>query len=42
MPKLLEQLRAHLRVRHCSLRTEEAYVYWIIQFIFFPSQTTPE
>ena len=24
-PKLLDQLRAALRVRHCSRRTEEAY-----------------
>lgn len=34
-PKLLEQLRSALRVRHYSRRTEEAYCYWVRRFIFF-------
>ena len=32
-PKLLDQVRAELRKRHYSLRTEEAYVGWIRQYI---------
>ncbi len=27
-PKLLEQMRAEIRVRHYSIRTEEAYLDW--------------
>lgn len=34
-PKLLDQLRADLRARHYSLRTEEAYIKWIRQYIRF-------
>ena len=28
-PRLLDQVREALRVRHYSLRTEESYVQWI-------------
>jgi Phage integrase, N-terminal SAM-like domain len=34
-PKLLDQVRQAIRVRHYSLRTEEAYVQWIKRFILF-------
>jgi len=34
-PKLLDRLRAACRVRHCSLRTEEAYAAWVVRFIRF-------
>jgi len=34
-PKLLEQVRAELRLRHYSIRTERAYVQWIIRFVRF-------
>lgn len=34
-PKLLEQLRAQLRVKHYSLRTEQTYVHWVKKFIHF-------
>ena len=34
-PKLLDQLRAALRVRHCSRRTEEAYAHWVARYIRF-------
>lgn len=34
-PKLLDQLRSALRVRHYSKRTEETYCYWVRKFIFF-------
>ena len=31
-PKLLEQYRERLRVKHYSLRTEEAYLHWARRF----------
>ncbi|WP_374590974.1 integron integrase [Aquabacterium sp.] len=31
--RLLDQLREMIRYRHYSLRTEEAYVYWVRQFV---------
>ncbi len=34
-PKLLDRVRAAIRSRHYSRRTEEAYVHWIKRFIFF-------
>lgn len=34
-PRLLDRLRRQLRVQHCSLRTEEAYVHWCRAFIRF-------
>ncbi len=34
-PKLLDRLRAACRVRHYSLRTEEAYAAWGVRFIRF-------
>jgi integron integrase len=40
-PKLLDQVRHELRVRHYSLRTEEAYVQWIRRFILFHDKRHP-
>lgn len=40
-PKLLDQVRNVCRVKHYSLRTEEAYVSWIKQFIFFHNKRHP-
>ena len=34
-PKLLEQMRRAIRVRHYSLRTEEAYLNWVRRFFAF-------
>ena len=34
-PRLLDQLRAAIRVRHYSIRTEESYVRWVREFILF-------
>ena len=31
-PRLLDQVRAAIRARHYSRRTEEAYVHWIRRF----------
>ena len=32
-PRLLDQVRARLRLRHYSRRTEQAYLYWIRRYI---------
>ena len=32
-PRLLDQVQSVIRVRHYSRRPEEAYTYWIRQFI---------
>lgn len=32
-PRLLDEVRRRLRVKHYSLRTEQAYVYWIRRYI---------
>ena len=32
-PKLLDQVRARIRVKHYSIRTEQAYVDWIKRFM---------
>ncbi|MFT4199025.1 MAG: integron integrase [Pseudoxanthomonas sp.] len=32
-PRLLEQVRARMRLKHYSLRTEQAYLYWIRRYI---------
>jgi len=40
-PKLLDQVRAALRVRHMSYRTEQTYVHWIKRFIFFHNRKHP-
>ena len=40
-PKLLERMRAHLRTRHYSIRTEEAYLDWARRFILFHGKRHP-
>ncbi|MDQ3749428.1 MAG: phage integrase N-terminal SAM-like domain-containing protein, partial [Acidobacteriota bacterium] len=35
MSKLLDQVRAVLRTRHYSYRTEKTYIEWILQYIRF-------
>jgi len=34
-PKLLDQVRDKIRVKHYSIRTETQYVQWIRRFILF-------
>ena len=34
-PRLLDVVRARIRARHYSLRTEKAYVFWIRRFVRF-------
>jgi hypothetical protein len=41
-PRLLDRVRWHLRVKHYSIRTEEAYVDWIRRYILFHSKRHPE
>lgn len=40
-PKLLDQVRDAIRVRHYSIRTEQAYTLWIKQFILFHNKRHP-
>lgn len=40
-PRLLDEVRNVLRVRHYSIRTEEAYVQWIKRFIYFHNKKHP-
>jgi integrase len=40
-PRLLDQLRQALRVRHLSRRTEDAYVEWARRFILFHGKRHP-
>lgn len=39
--KLLDQVRDRLRALHCSLRTEDAYVFWIRRYILFHGKRHP-
>ena len=41
-PKLLDQVRNRLRVKHYSLRTEGAYLGWIRRFILFHNKRHPQ
>lgn len=40
-PKLLDQLRDRIRVKHCSIRTETQYVQWVRRFILFHGKRHP-
>ena len=40
-PKLLDRVRWHLRVKHYSIRTEQAYVDWIRRYILFHGKRHP-
>ncbi len=39
--KLLDQVRDTIRLKHYSIRTEEAYVNWIRRFILFHGKRHP-
>ena len=41
MPRLLEQVQNLIRTRHYSYRTEQTYIYWIKQYIFFHGKRHP-
>jgi integron integrase len=40
-PRLLDQVRVATRLRHYSVRTEQAYVHWAKQFILFHGKRHP-
>lgn len=40
-PKLLDRMRAEIRVRHYSIRTEESYVDWARRYILFHNKRHP-
>jgi len=40
-PKLLDRVRARLRVLHYAIRTEEAYVGWVRRYILFHGKRHP-
>jgi len=40
-PRLLDQVRDRLRLKHYSLRTEQAYVGWIKRYIIFHGKRRP-
>ncbi len=41
-PRLLDRVRAAIRARHYSRRTEEAYVHWIRRYILFHGKRHPD
>ena len=41
MPRLLEQVRHVIRLKHYSLRTEDAYLHWIKEYILFHRKRHP-
>jgi len=40
-PRLLDQVRDRIRVKHYSTRTETQYLQWIKRFIFFHGKRHP-
>src|SRR5687767_11964522 len=40
-PRLLDRMRAALRTRHYSIRTEDSYVQWVKRFILFQGKRHP-
>jgi integron integrase len=41
-PKLLEQVRDKLRVKHYSIRTEQTYLDWIKRYIYYHGKRHPK
>jgi hypothetical protein len=40
-PRLFDQVRERMRLRHYSLRTEESYLHWIKRFVLFQGRNIP-
>jgi len=40
-PKLLDQLRERIRLKHYSIRTEQSYVQWVKRYIIFHGKRHP-
>lgn len=41
-PKLLDQVRNAIRLKHYSIRTEQTYIEWIKRYIYFHNKKHPE
>ncbi len=41
-PRLLDQVRDTIRLKHYSIRTEETYIGWIKRYIFFHNKRHPK
>lgn len=41
MAKLLDEVREQIRLRHYSIRTEQAYLHWIKKYILFHNKRHP-
>ena len=41
-PKLLDQVRYAMRLKHYSLETEKSYVHWIKRYILFHGKQHPK
>lgn len=41
-PKLLDQLRDRIRLKHYSRRTEDAYLQWVKRYILYHNKTHPQ
>ena len=41
-PRLLDQVRDKLRVKHYSIRTEQTYTDWIKRYIYFHDKRHPK
>ncbi len=40
-PRLLDQMRERIRVKHYSIRTEETYLHWVKRYILFHQKRHP-
>jgi hypothetical protein len=40
--KLLDRVRHKIRLKHYSIRTEEAYISWIKRYIYFHNKKHPK
>ena len=41
-PKLLDQVRAKLRVKHYAIRTEQSHVDWIKRYVYSHDKSHPK
>ena len=41
-PKLLDQMKNVMRIKHYSLKTEKSYIQWVRRFIYFHNKQHPD
>lgn len=41
-PRLLDQVKKAIQVRHYSIRTEQAYIHWVKNYIYFHKKKHPK